>query len=198
MKSVIQVGHAGHRRTARGEAGSTLLELVIVVAVLLVVMGGALTVVFNSQIGFAEQMEVSVIESNGRHISERLTNEIREAYPTSVLPLIMTNSKFVTFQKVIGFQNGVVQLGPATTLGFTLATGEQENARDDNGDGRVDEGYVTFTQGNTAIRLVGDVLGMRFTAATGGIAFSVDIGRVDREGQVTRKTFSAGVAFRNQ
>jgi prepilin-type N-terminal cleavage/methylation domain-containing protein len=189
---------AGAAAAQTAPAGVTLIELVVVVAVLLLVLGGALTVVFNSQISFALQMEEAVIEQNGRQVSERLTREIQEAFPASVLPIIMANSSFVSFQKVVGFENGIVQLGPLITLGFEPETGEQVNGRDDNRDGRVDEGYVTFTEfGRPAIRLVGDVLSLRFNPATNGISYAVEIGRVDREGQVTRRTYQQGAAFRN-
>ena len=110
----------------------------------------------------------------------------------------MANSSYVSFEKVVGLENGVVQLGPLITLGFQPETGEQVNGRDDNRDGRVDEGYVTYTEaGKPSIRLVGDVLSLRFNPDTSGISYAVEVGRVDREGRVTRRTYQQGAAFRN-
>ncbi|MCZ6795080.1 MAG: hypothetical protein O7J95_15865 [Planctomycetota bacterium] len=87
---------------------------------------------------------------------------------------------------------------PKGVCAVVLAAGETANGADDNGDGRVDEGYITHTiGGGQAVQMVGDVLGLRFNSVPGGISVEVDIGVVDRDGHLFEKTFSRSAIFRN-
>ena len=95
-------------------------------------------------------------------------------------------------------------LGTVTTLGFQLAPGETANGIDDNGDGRVDEGVVTYTYtpasgGPVTVQIGGNVTGLRFNSSgTGmGMLIAVDIGMSNRKGNLMQKTFTQEVTFRN-
>ena len=121
-----------------------------------------------------------------------------EAEPSVLLPLAIVDSDFVQFQKVEGYNAGAKVLGPVITIAFLLEIGETANGIDDNGDGRIDEGYVTYTvQGDPAIRIGGNVLGLRFNGLPNGIMISLDVGLVDRDGQLVQDSFTRIVAFRN-
>ena len=188
------------RRTAveQRREGFTLLEILIVAGLMTVTLGSAMNVWFHSQIAFTESVRQNVVSSTGQRLVARLASELMEVDPNGLLPLSIIDSDFVQFQKVEGYDAGGKVLGPVITLGFELETGETANGVDDNGDGRIDEGYVTYTeQGDPTIRICGHVVGLRFNDLANGITISVDVGIVDRDGQVVQGSFTRVIAFRN-
>ena len=194
MRRLGRHGTAGEER----REGFTLLEVLIVAGLLTVTLGSAMNVWFHSQAAFTDSVRQNVVGDTGQRLLMRLGAELMEAEPTVLLPLAIVDSDFVQFQKVEGYDAGAKVLGPVITLGFQLEAGETANGVDDNGDGRADEGYVTYTeQGNPTIRIGGNVLGLRFNGMPNGITFSVDVGIVDRDGQLVQDTFTRIVAFRN-
>ena len=44
--------------------------------------------------------------------------------------------------------------------------------------------------------MAGNILGLRFNSTVGGISYSVDIGLVDADGNVTQETFTQQISFR--
>ncbi len=48
----------------------------------------------------------------------------------------------------------------------------------------------------TVTPLSGNIIGVRFNSTVGGISYSVDVGLVDDEGNVTRETFTQQISFR--
>ncbi len=178
--------------------GFTLLEVLIVAGLLTVTLGSAMNVWLHSQAAFTESVRQNVVSTTGQRLLARLGSEMMEAEPTGLLPLSIIDSDFVQFQKVEGYDAGTKVLGPVITFGFQLETGETANGVDDNGDGRVDEGYVTYTeQGDPTIRIGGNVVGLRFNGLPNGITVSVDVGIVDRDGQLVQDSFTRVIAFRN-
>ncbi len=182
----------------RRREGFTLLEVLIVAGLLTLTLGSAMEVWFHSQAAFADSVRQNVVGDTGRRLLTRLGAELLETEPTVLLPLSIVDSNFVQFQKVTGYDAGGKVLGPVITLGFQLETGETANGADDNGDGRADEGYVTYTeQGDPTIRIGGNVVGLRFNGLPNGIMISVDVGIVYRDGQLVEDSFTRIVAFRN-
>ena len=108
------------------------------------------------------------------------------------------NSSQIQFQRVVGYKDKAPVLGPVMTLGFQLAPGEAANGKDDNKDGRIDEGFIVYTiAGGPPIAFAGNVMAVRFTSTPFGMSFSVDVAVVDRDGLVIQKTFSQQVSYRN-
>lgn len=178
--------------------GFTLLEMAVAVVALTLLLGGAFTVLFHGEKLFAQQMQQFSFDQSGRKVMDRLAEELRAAHPASLLPLLIANSNFVSFQKVTGFSGGAVQLGPRLTLGFQLAPGEVVNGLDENGNGVADDGFLTLTPtAGTPIRLCGNVQALRFTSIAGGMSYSADLAFKNEKGQVTQRTYTRQVAFRN-
>ena len=117
---------------------------------------------------------------------------------TSVLPLVLNDSEIVQFQRVTAFVDGVVVLGPVITIEFQLVAGETANGVDDNGDGRIDEGQIVFTEtGNPPRVLAVNVVGLRFNSTADGLSFSTDFQLIDRDGRSIARTFTQEIGFRN-
>jgi type II secretory pathway pseudopilin PulG len=190
------------RNTARQAAsarrsGFTLIELVIVTGIMLAVLGGVVTIINQSQKLFSDQVSRFTIDEAGRHMMDRLSEQLRAAETSSFKPLAMLNSPYVTFQRVIGYVNGTPQLSLPITLEYQLEAGEQKNGKDDNKDGRIDEGYLVSTQlGSAPIRLSGNLLGLSFNPITNGLAFTATLAVTDH-GRVIQKTFYQEVYLRN-
>jgi type II secretory pathway pseudopilin PulG len=177
--------------------GFTLFEVVFVVGVALVVMGGVGTIILQSGRLFSDQVKRYSIDEAGRHLMDRLSEELRAADPTSIKPLALLNSTYVTFQKVLGFADGLPQLGLPATLELQAAPGETWNGKDDNGDGRIDEGFLVLTlTGGDPIRLAGNIQSVSFNPIPNGLSFTVTLGVTDH-GRLIQKTFYQEVNLRN-
>lgn len=187
------------RAVPRRDGAFTILELSVVIVLLTVVLGIATSVVLHSAELFADQVLEHIIDEAGGLVCDRLTEELRSAYPLTLLPLSISSSTYVTYQKVIGHEAGAPKLGPVTTLRMDLVPGELLNGLDDNGDGRVDEGFLTLTEGtNAPLAIRGHLLRLGFDSTPSGMSFSVDIGVSDRKGTVRLKTFAQKVSFRTR
>jgi prepilin-type N-terminal cleavage/methylation domain-containing protein len=180
------------------QRGFTILEVTITVTMVAVMLGAASIVVLKSENYLAEQIQQLLLDQTGRNVMNRLSEEIRQAYPPSVLPVLIANSNSLQFQKVTGYAGGAPVLGATVTLGFELAPYELANGKDDNGDGRIDEGFVTYMElGNAAIQIGANVLDLRFSAKGNGVAVTADVAVSDRQGGTVRRTFAQTVAYRN-
>ena len=178
--------------------GFTLLEVAVATALTSLMIGGVSTAIFLAQVGLAGEINEYVFEQSGRRVATRLSQELMGASGGSVLPLVSTNGNYIQYKEVTGYAGGVVQLGPLKTIELQLYPGEQANGLDDNGDGRIDESFLTIKEGTgTPVEISGDVLGLRITYTAGGVIFAVDLGRTDRDGVLTQITVSERVTFRN-
>ena len=199
--------------------GFTLIETAVVLVLLSVVLGGLFTVLFDSYVFSAEFTREGVVEETGWRISARLVDELSNMDSTSLLPIVIDNSNYIEFREVVDIDGvtGSPILGNYIVIGWELEPGETLNGLDDDGDGRIDEGYVSrLDKGNTTpyggypvpgqwktaglrtlVQLAGNVLGLRFNSTVGGLSYSVDVGLVDADGVVTQKTFTRRIAFRD-
>ena len=199
------------------QEGVSLLEMAIVIVVLGIVMGGVTTAIFKSQVFSGDFTREGVIDETGWRVTARLGEEFYNIHPPSLLPLVITDSAYVEYREVIGFTAGVPDLGNTIIVGWEPDTegGELFDGTDNNGDGRVDEGYITrLDTGDTAVvgaypdwdgyaggeklRIAGNVIGFRLNNAPGGISYSTDVGLIDREGNLLMESFTEQIAFRNE
>jgi Tfp pilus assembly protein FimT len=194
----LQIPDGRAARHPGREGGLTIVELTVALAVLVLLFGGAMSVFFKAQIGFTEQVQQLALDQMGRKVMDRLAFEVRQAHPGTVLPATLVNSSSIQFRKVIGFADGAVELGPTLKFELLPAAGESLNGADDNDDGRVDEGVLTFAEGtNTRVAIAANLIGLRFNATATGISFSADVGTVDRYGNLQQKTYTQTISFRN-
>jgi prepilin-type N-terminal cleavage/methylation domain-containing protein len=197
MKSAGWRPRASH--PVQKKSGFTLIEVMVTVLMLGLVMGMVFSVLLSAERLFSDQLKQYTIDQHGWRIMDRLSEELREAYPLTILPLAISNSSFLTYQRVTGHLNGVPQLGPLTTLSFQQRADEIPNGVDDNGDGRIDEGFLAIREaGQPAIEIAGNVMGVRFSSIANGLSFSVDIQVADRERNLRQKTFTQEISFRTR
>jgi len=181
----------------RHRSGFTLFELMVATATMLMVLSAVATIIHQSSRLFSDQVHRYSIDEAGRHLTDRIAEQLRGAEPATFKPLALTNSPWVSFQRVVDYANGAPVLGPTVTLEVQLAPREIKNGKDDNGDGRIDEGFLVSTdQGAAPIRLSGNVMSVAFNPITNGMAFTVTMGVTDH-GRLIQKTFYEEVFLRN-
>ncbi len=185
-------------RLRREWSGFTLIELAIVIVVLAVVLGSVWGALLSAEVFSGNYARELVVNQTGGRILDRL-EEIQGAHPATVNPLVMVDSDWIVFQTVIRYEEGGTVLSDAITIAYRVETGEALNGVDDNGDGRIDEGVIEYTAGNppVTVQIARDVLGLRFNPTTKGVECAVDVGVVDREGNLLSRTFTEKVTFRN-
>jgi hypothetical protein len=185
-------------RLGKADSGYTLIEVVMGVALAFLVMQGVFNVMFHWENLFTEQVRQFTLDQSAERILRRLADEVRAADPTTISPTVLSNSSTIQFQRVTGFSGGSAQLGTTVRFGFSLAPGETANGVDQNGNGLADDGFITMQEGTaTPIQLAGNVLGLRFTSTATGVTISTDVGMVGVKNNVSVKTFSQDVSFRN-
>ena len=169
------------------------------IVVLAVVLGSIWSTLLNSEVFSGSYARELVVNQTGGRILDRL-EEIQAADPATVNPLVMADSDWIVFQKVVRYDEGGPVLSDAITIAYRVETGEALNGVDDNGDGRIDEGVIDYTSGDppVTVRIARDVLGLRFNPAINGVEYSVDVGVPDREGNLLSRTFTEKVTFRNR
>ena len=189
------------RRTARPlprNGGYTLLEIVMGMAIVFLVMQGIFNVMFHWENLFTEQVRQFTVDQSAERILGRLANEIRASDPTTITPTVLANSSTIRFQRVTGFSGGSAQLGAPVTFAFSLAPGETANGADQDGNGLADDGFITMQEGTAApVQLAANILGLRFTSTATGLTVSADVGMVGVKKNVSVKTFTKNVSFRN-
>lgn len=178
-------------------AGLTLLELTVAFAVLILLTGGALILAARSQTHISDEVSRLALDDAASRVLERISRELIDAYPPSIQPTVLDGSQTITYQKVLGYSGGSVDLGPVNELRFELDSGETLNGADDDGDGLVDDGILVHVIAGDAVTVAAGLLSLGFTATTTGISFDVGLGGRDDAGRIVERTFTRDVSFRN-
>jgi hypothetical protein len=175
-----------------------LAEVLAAASLAALLMGSAAAVFLNSVDCLGEEMDRMRVNQTGRHLLDRICGDLRMAAGESVLPLLLADSDFITYQKVIEYGAKGPELGPVVTIAFEPSPGESVNGQDDNGDYRIDEGSVTYTEGASAPRVMAtDICGLRFNNIPAGISVGVQVAVVSRSGIIIQNSFRRDVKFRN-
>lgn len=178
------------------DKGFTLVELVVTFSVLIAVTGGVTASFLSSQRAFADLARDTRIRDSGIKAMQRLSEIIPNADRTSVIPTIMDDATVIAFRPVVGHDGTNYTLGPINVVGHVGIPGEIINGADDNGDGRIDEGYLVWIQtGSPLVRVCSDIVGVRFNNVANGISFEIDVA-VGSPSGVEQQTFTRQVTFR--
>jgi hypothetical protein len=176
----------------------TIVETMAAVTLVTVLMGATYMVLLQSEKLFTAVTRQFTQQETGHRILDRLTEELRAAQPSSMLPLIVSSSSYVQFNKVTGFSGGVATVGVPITLAWQLSSGETLDGMDNDSDGFTDEGVVTYReQAGPTIILADDVLSLQFSSTATGISFTVALGALNDQNGVVSKTYSKSIDFRN-
>ncbi len=184
-------------RASDRDLGITLLEVIIAAGLMTLVIGNSLVLSSDVEKHLSNNVIRLTVDDTCNRVVNRVSEQLRQVYPDSVNPTVLDDSAALTFRKVTGYSGGTVQLGPEHGFEFQPAPGESDNGQDDNGDGRIDEGVLVYTEDGTSIVIAENVLGLGFTSANGGISFSFGVGLVDRDGNVIQNAWTRQLAFRN-
>ncbi len=136
------------RGAGLGRAGFTILELLIAATI----SAGLIYAIANSTLrasrAYAEGSLRSNLISRAHQVVDRIAAQLEQAGVGTLQPplLPLATSSTLTFQQVVGYGGGAVVWSADNVFAFQLETGEIADGLDNNGDGRIDEGVVVWTQ----------------------------------------------------
>lgn len=130
------------RPTAR--AGFTLLELLVVCALLGTVLGAIVMTLRSTQGSYERGLSRAEVDAQAQRLLERIKAEVRSADRSSVAlaPGAPFAASSLDYARAGGWQGGALVVETPRRLRMALAPGELDNGLDDNGNGLVDEQRV--------------------------------------------------------
>jgi len=143
----------------------TLVEVTIG----MVLFAGFATSVFlaveSSAGSYRTEATAARLDAKAREAMDAVTTYLREADFASISPPAVAapaSASSLDFQRAIGFGGGEVAWGLTERLAFELDPGEIEDGLDNDGDGRIDEGRIVWSEdpdgaGGRRTVLCGDV-----------------------------------------
>ena len=131
-------------RTSRtGTAGFTLIEIEIVSAILLIVIGSLNMMAQASDRAFQTGATIAHLESRA---SATIGQVIRELAIAQHPPVLDPNRAVIDYVQAVDFVGGEPELTLPRRLAFEYEAGEIDDGIDNNGNGLVDEGQVILTE----------------------------------------------------
>jgi hypothetical protein len=149
-----------HRRT-----GTTLVELTLSLALFSSFAGTVFLAVDAAAGAYGTEATASRLDARARLTLDAATNCLREADFASLTPPAVAppaSASSLDFERSLGFAGGAVQWGPTERLTFEPDPGDPEDGLDNDGDGKTDEGRLTWLEnpamaGNRRVVLAADV-----------------------------------------
>lgn len=140
MKPLLRPGHA--------RAGFTLIEVLLgalLMSSLLLVAGFATDRCMSL---FRQRRATQAVSSSASRMLQRVASELAFARRASLQPATIETqgSSSLLFQKSLGVVDGDVVWSPVFTLRWERESGELDDGADNDGDGLVDEGQLTWIE----------------------------------------------------
>jgi len=151
------------KRGGGSEAGFTLLEVMIASIILGLVTGVAMFALIGGNQTLSEGMSRARVDTSVERMMAMITEDLREGGLSTLSLAAGSSATTISFQKVTGFNgngNQAPSYGPTITYAWSLAGApayavpEAQNGVDDNGNGLVDEGMLSRTEGSSGARVV--------------------------------------------
>lgn len=181
-----------HVKPPTGRRGSTLLEIIIATAVMLLLLGAVGNTVLTGGNAYKQGLSTAVLESQGRRTLERIAVEFADVDRSSLAPnpLAPFGGSAVSYARCQGWAAGAIVVGPTRSIGLALEAGEIDNGLDDNGNGVIDERRVV---------LVPDIAAPAETIGLGGWVRELAEGELPNglDDNGDGLTDEAGLAFRH-
>jgi prepilin-type N-terminal cleavage/methylation domain-containing protein len=137
-----------HPQRRLSRAGFTLIEMVIVAALLVVLTGSVATVCLRGDQACSETGLQVAVDAKARRSLDRIIAELTCAGAGTLTP--NPTSQFGTdtlrFQTADDFVVGAVVWGTQSRIGFEYRTGEVNDGVDNNRNGLIDEGRIVLTR----------------------------------------------------
>ena len=151
-------------RRGRGREGFTLIEALFATTLLTMIFGAAFGVVISGTHTVESGVLETRLQSRSRDVLTRIARDVRSSsIEPMVDPLVL---RFRKFHGTYGdnldafdFDNAEIQWDeiPMSLYRLDLAPGELDNGKDDNKDGRIDEGILSLEQGGLTTVIASDV-----------------------------------------
>jgi hypothetical protein len=134
------------RKQQRSRRGSTLLEIVVATAVMILLLGAVGNTVLTGSNTFKQGLSAAMLEGQGRRMLERIASEFADVDRSSLAPnpLVPFGSAALSYARCQGWAAGAIVVGPTRRIALVLENGELDNGIDDNSNGAVDERRVVL------------------------------------------------------
>ncbi len=186
-------------KRVRGDAGMTLLEILVGAGILALLMWIAMMLLVTSTNNFAVEVTVTDLEQHARWVTERLTEDVRGAVASTRVITVVGGDTSITFRRNAGYAAGAVQLGNTITWQTELFGGELDDGLDNNANGLVDERQLVQID-NGARSLISPWIeegGFQLTDLGANLQVTVLLRNFDASGTVHQERMSSTVQFRN-
>ena len=126
--------------------GFTLVEMLVGAALSVVLVLGIFSALDSGGRFVERGVRIAEVESHARRLLERMTRELESSGVGTFVPggSLVTGSSDLTFQRNQGYVAGAIVWGAQARIASVLDPAETDNGLDDDGDGLVDEGRLTY------------------------------------------------------
>ncbi len=133
----------------RSRAGSTLVEAMISLAIVLVILGGALVATEQGTAAYEQQLTENAVQTRTGRGLDRILRELAGSSLGSLNPPdpgAPLGTDALSYQRATGWVGGSIVWSPIERVAFEIEESELDNGVDDDGDGFVDEGVVVHLE----------------------------------------------------
>jgi len=135
-------------------AGFTLLELVMAMAILAVILAIAYPILSTGTSAYGAGVKRVDLDRNANKVIDEIAGHLALAGASTVYPDTpgLSWSSYVIYYENEGYLDGAVQWGEAQIIYWRYSDSDPNDGRDNDGDGLVDEGEVvrwTYDSGGT-------------------------------------------------
>jgi prepilin-type N-terminal cleavage/methylation domain-containing protein len=126
----------------RGQAGFTILEVIIVAVILTMVLLAGTDVLGTTGAAFGTGISITSLEAKANRLLDRIVAELRQAGVATLDPAAPAGSPSITYRRGAGYENGVALWGPSRRI--ELRPDEVQDGVDNDSDGVVDEHDIVW------------------------------------------------------
>jgi type II secretory pathway pseudopilin PulG len=128
----------------RARSGYTLIELMVVSVIVIVLVTAVATILVNSQNAFSTGSTIETVQATAYRLANDIASELKNAKLSTLSPSQPSNSTSISFQKVLGYTDGVSNTSTLITYAY------QTNSDPKLGNGRLvrTQDSKSVTQGN--------------------------------------------------
>ena len=178
----------------RKNAGFTLLEILIAVAVLSVLMATLYAALFSTTTSYTTMSQRGRIEDRSRQVLDDMARELRLADRDTFLVTQSNGASRIDFRTPTGYSAGNVTWGPVIRFEYQPGDG------DENRNGLEDDGKIVRIENGTTTVICDFVAPGGFTATqtSNNLLLEVTCTGADAKGALLESTLQTSVTFRNR
>ncbi len=138
-----------HAAIRKPRTGSTLIEMMIALGLLIGIMGSVLLVTQKGSDVYEQEVAENAIQAKAGRGLDKVLRELTGSGAASLNPTNPTSpfgTDTISFQRPVGWAGGAIEWSPIQQVAFEIEESELDNGLDDDGDDLVDEGMVVLIE----------------------------------------------------